>query len=190
MCSSSDVKIASASALGRNQHSKFDIWTGLQALEMLHAPKPSNQNVQFNVHFVGDSWRDRAELCVTLEDLVNGPTDPSQAAEVVAERTDKTQQAAVEGADPASLCGCLTPALELQQLQARLSMCQQSLWQPVAVGAVPVAKMCPKQQLLLGCVAAHSSALGSSQAVPAPNMPQPEDGGAGAPCSWAGGVEP
>lgn len=34
-----------------------------------------------------------------------------------------------------------------------------------------MAKMCPKQQLPLGCVAAHSSALGSCQPVPAPNMP-------------------
>lgn len=56
---------------------------------MLHAPNPPNQDAQFNGHFVGDSYRDKAELCVTLEDPVNGPTDPSQAAEVVAERTDK-----------------------------------------------------------------------------------------------------
>lgn len=78
MCSSSDVKIASASALRRDQCSKFGIWAGLQALQMLHVPKPSNQDVQFNGHFAGDSWRDKAELCVTLEDLVNGPTDPSR----------------------------------------------------------------------------------------------------------------
>lgn len=74
--------------------------------------------------------------------------------------------------------------------QARLSTCQQSLWQSMAVGPEPVANMCPKKQLPLGCVTAHSSTLGSNQAVPAPNVPQPEEGGVGAPCSWAGGVEP
>lgn len=75
MCSSSDMKTASASAWGRDQHSKSGIWAGFQDLQMLHAPKPSNQDVQFNGHFVGDSWGDKAELCVTLEDPVNGPTD-------------------------------------------------------------------------------------------------------------------
>lgn len=84
MCSSSEVKIASA-ILGRDQHSKSGIWAGLQASQVLHAPKPSNQDVQFKGHLTGDSWRDKAELCVTLEGLVNGPTDPSQAAEIVAE---------------------------------------------------------------------------------------------------------
>jgi len=87
---SSEVEIASASALGRDQLSRSGIWEALQAPPTLHASKPSSQDVQYG-HLTGNPRTDQAELRATLQDPVNGPTVPSQAAEAGAEGTGTSQ---------------------------------------------------------------------------------------------------
>lgn len=163
------------------QGSALQVWHLDKSPSLIDTPCPPNPQIRVSNSLDtslgrsqekwGHFWRDKAELCVTLEHPVNGPTDPNQAAEAVAERTDKTvSRPRVESADPASLWDASPLLQNCCSLQGRLSLCQQSLWQSLAVGSVPVARICPKKQLPLGCVAAHSSTLGSNQPQMTPSL--------------------